>query len=125
MRKIIPYNPKLKKLAKNLRNNSTLSEVLLWQHLKKKQIRGYDFHRQKPMGNYIIDFFCDELLLAIEIDGYSHDEKLDKDLIRQKELEKYGIRFLRFNDIDIKKNIEGVVAEIEKWIDKHKSGYNQ
>jgi very-short-patch-repair endonuclease len=125
MRKIIPYNPKLKQIAKNLRNNSTLSEVLLWQQIKNKQVQRYDFHRQKPIGNYIIDFFCDELLLAIEIDGSSHDEKLDKDLARQKELEKYGIKFLRFNDADVKNNIEGVVAEIEKWIDKNKSGHNQ
>lgn len=125
MRKIIPYNPKLKQIARNLRNNSILSEVLLWQHLKNKQIQGYDFHRQKPIAKYIVDFFCDELLLAIEIDGNSHDEKLDEDLKRQKELEKYRIEFLRFNDVDVKKNIEGVVAEIEKWIEKHKSEQNQ
>ena len=57
MRKIISYNPKLKQLAKNLRNNSTLAEVLLWQNLKGKKMKGYDFHRQKPIGNYIVDFF--------------------------------------------------------------------
>lgn len=125
MRKIIPYNPKLKQIAKNLRNNSTLSEVLLWQHLKNKQIQGYDFHRQKPIASYIVDFFCDELLLAIEIDGNSHDIKLDKDLMRQKELEEYGINFLRFNDADVKNNIEGVVAEIEKCTNKNKSEHNQ
>ena len=116
MRKIIPYNPKLKQLAKNLRNNSTLSEVLLWQHLKGKKMKGYDFHRQKPVGNYIVDFFCNELMLAIEIDGMSHDEKIDEDTERQRRIESFGISFLRFNDLDVKKNMEGVVVAIEEWI---------
>ena len=56
-RQIIPYNPKLKEIARQLRNNSTLSEVLLWLELKGKKMRGYDFHRQKPIDNYIVDFF--------------------------------------------------------------------
>ena len=56
-RKIIPYNPKLKEYARNLRNKSTKSEVLLWEYLKNKRMNGYDFHRQKPIGNYILDFF--------------------------------------------------------------------
>ena len=68
----IYYNPKLKNLARTLRNNSTLSEVLLWNHLKGKQMKGYDFHRQKPLDNYIVDFFCPKLRLIIEIDGESH-----------------------------------------------------
>lgn len=57
-RKIIYYNPKLKQLARKLRNNSTLSEILLWKYLKEKQMMGYDFHRQKPLDEYIVDFFC-------------------------------------------------------------------
>ncbi len=121
IRKILPYNSKLKQLARNLRNNSTLSEVLLWNYLKSKQVKGYDFHRQKPIDNYIVDFFCPDLMLALEIDGISHDneEKDIYDKARQKRLEKFGIKFLRFIDIDIKKNIEGVVMEIEKWVEKH------
>ena len=119
-RKIIPYNPKLKQLARNLRNKSTLSEVLLWRHLKGKQMRGYAFHRQKPIDNYIIDFFCPKLMLALEIDGISHDGKgkniYDKE--RQRRLENLGIKFLRFKDADVKNNIEGVLIKIEEWIDK-------
>lgn len=79
----------------------------------------YDFHRQKPIGNYIVDFFCKELMLAIEIDGVSHDEKYYRDIERQKEIEKYGIKFLRFQDIDVKINLEGVLAAIRGWIKKH------
>ena len=78
-RKIIPYNPALKEKARELRNNSTTSEIKLWKFLKGKQMCGYDFHRQKPLDNYIVDFFCDELMLAVEIDGLSHlgNEKYD------------------------------------------------
>ncbi len=81
-------------------------------------MKGYDFHRQKPLGNYIVDFFSIDLMLAIEIDGISHEEKICKDAERQKQLEGFGINFLRFNDIDVKRNVEGVLWEIEKWIDE-------
>ena len=118
-RKIIPYNPKLKQLARKLRNHSTKSEVLLWNYLKGKQLKGYDFHRQKPIANYIVDFYCSELLLAIEIDGESHYGNEVKDNIRQKEIEKYGISFLRFNEIDIYYKLDSVMATIEKWVEEH------
>ncbi|MDP3298220.1 MAG: endonuclease domain-containing protein [Thermodesulfovibrionia bacterium] len=113
---ILSYDPKLKSLAIELRNNSTLSEVLLWQYLSKKQILGYDFDRQKPIDNYIVDFFCNELMLAIEIDGISHENKNEEDDIRQTRLESLGIRFLRFYDSDVKGNMQGVVTTIEEWI---------
>jgi very-short-patch-repair endonuclease len=113
---IIPYDSKLKDLARQLRKNSTLSEVLLWNHLKGKQMLGYDFDRQKPIDKYIVDFFCNELMLAIEIDGDTHNYKIDKDEFRQKKLEGLGVKFLRFTDEDVKKDIEGVVMTIEGWI---------
>ncbi|TYC01378.1 MAG: endonuclease domain-containing protein [Kosmotoga sp.] len=87
MKDYLPYNPKLKELARELRKNSTLAEVLLWNELKKKKLKGYRFIRQKPIGNYIVDFFCKELFLAIEIDGSTHYEKGEEDIRRQKELE--------------------------------------
>ena len=118
--KIIPYNPKLKERARQLRKNSTLSEILLWEQLKIKQLKGYDFHRQKPIDNYIVDFYCPEIMLAIEIDGESHrDERLDKDNIRQRELEKLGVHFIRFSDLDIKTNLEGVILSISEWIENN------
>lgn len=115
----IYYNPKLKALARNLRNNSTLSEVLLWEHLKGKRMKGYDFHRQKPIDNYIVDFFCNKLNLAIEIDGDSHDYKFEEDQKRQKRLESLGIKFLRFDDIVVKKDINSVILGIEEWIEEY------
>lgn len=92
-RPIIPYNPKLKELARHLRNNSTLSEILLWEYLKGKQMKGYDFHRQKPIADYIVDFYCPDLLLAIEIDGDSHRERYNQDTHRQKRIESFGVHF--------------------------------
>ncbi|WP_421893226.1 endonuclease domain-containing protein [Marinoscillum sp.] len=92
-RKIIPYNPALKELARQLRNNSTKSEIRLWQCLKGKQMCGYDFHRQKPLLEYIADFYYYELELVIELDGYTHqfEEVIIKDALKQKQL--VGNRF--------------------------------
>jgi len=65
-RKIIPYDPKLKVLAKKLRHNMTFSEVVLWNELKSGQMMEYDFDRQRPILKYIVDFYCKDVLLAIE-----------------------------------------------------------
>ncbi len=119
MKRRIYYNPKLTELARELRNNSTLSEVLLWGELKTGRMLGFDFHRQKPIDNYIVDFFCYDLMLAIEIDGSSHDHKISYDKSRQKKLEALGIRFLRFDDLDVKQKIETVLAEIKRWIEEN------
>jgi very-short-patch-repair endonuclease len=118
-RKIIPYNPALKEKARELRNNSTKTEILLWINLKGKQMRGYDFHRQKPLDNYIVDFFCNELMLAIEIDGESHYGKEVYDEKRQKKLESLGVRFLRFDDSEVFYDCEKVLKSIEMWIDEN------
>ena len=117
-RKIIPYNPKLVPLAKMLRKNMTLSEVLLWQELNRKQMLGYDFDRQKPIDNYIRHFYCKDLQLAIEIDGITHtyEEKSKKDAVRQKRLEDLGVRFQIFDDLDVKKSIGFVLNVIHDWI---------
>jgi very-short-patch-repair endonuclease len=111
-RKIIPYNPNLVPLARKLRNNSTLSEVLLWQKIKGKKM-GYDFDRQKPILNYIVDFYCRDLLLAIEIDGNSHDHKAKEDLRRQERIESFGVTFIRFDDLEVKKNMDEVLQTLE------------
>ena len=114
----ILYNPKLKTLSRKLRNQSTLSEILLWQRLRAKQIKGYQFMRQKPIGKYIVDFYCSKLKLVIEIDGYSHasEEAHKKDFIRQKFLENLGLAVLRFDDRDVKQSLDSVVCAIEAWI---------
>lgn len=119
-RKIIPYNPKLKFLARRLRKNMTYGEVKLWMCLKGKKMKGYDFHRQKPIGNYIVDFYSCELKLAIEVDGSSHDdERWQKDMVRQKELESFGVRFLRFTEYEVLTDIDGVWDRIYLWIEEN------
>ena len=77
----------------------------------------YKFRRQTPILKYIVDFYCKELNLAIEIDGLSHDYKIDYDAIRQKNLENAGISILRFNDLEIKQDIQNVLQRIGEWID--------
>ena len=117
-RKIIPYNPKLKELAKQLRQNMTFSEVKLWNELKNGQLMGYDFDRQRPIGNYIVDFFCKDLQLVLEVDGITHlDEKvIKKDKIRQEDLEELGVSFLRFDALLVVNKVEAAVREIRDWI---------
>lgn len=119
-RSIIPYRSDLKELARDLRNNSTKSEIRLWKYLKGKQMRGYDFHRQKPLGDYIVDFFCHELRLALELDGYSHliDEIKEKDAIKEKSVQELGIHVLRFSDQHVLKDIDNVMRAIEGYIDE-------
>ena len=117
-RKIIPYNPKLKELARDLRNNSTKAEIILWLKLKSKQMYGYDFHRQKPIDNYILDFFCQELMLGIEVDGYSHGivEVYEKDIVKEEKMNYLGIGILRFTDDQILRDMDNVLRAIESYI---------
>jgi very-short-patch-repair endonuclease len=116
---MLSYNPKLKQTTRKLRKQRILSEVILWKELKGKKILGFDFHRQIPIDNYIVDFFCSELKLAIEIDGESHNYKYEDDLIRQKKLEERGITFLRFYDGHVKQYTSQVIDEIKKWLMDH------
>lgn len=119
--KILPYNPKLKSLARELRKNSTLGEVLLWKEIQKKKL-GVEFHRQIPIKNYIVDFFCHELLLAIEVDGNSHDSEsvILLDQKRQNEIEELGVQFIRIDDLDIKKDLDGVLQYLRSIVNKLK-----
>ncbi len=113
----IYYNPKLKPLARKLRNNSTLSEILLWNEIKDRKMLGYRFLRQKPIGEFIVDFFCNKLKLVIEVDGESHrEDNYEADMLRQKWLESLGLTVLRFDDLEVKKDMENVLMSLEGWI---------
>jgi very-short-patch-repair endonuclease len=94
----------------------TLSEILLWQQLKGKQLLGYDFHRQKPIDEYVVDFYCPKLKLVIEIDGDSHEGNEVADQIRQEKLESLGLKVLRIPDLEVKTNLDGVLIHIHDWI---------
>ncbi|NJK90638.1 MAG: DUF559 domain-containing protein [Blastochloris sp.] len=114
------YNPQLKARARELRKKMTRGEILLWQQLKQKDLRGgQDFHRQKPLDQFIVDFFCPRLGLAIEVDGSTHNSRMDEDGIRQKRLESLGIHFLRFTERDVCTKLEAVLSVIDEWIRDH------
>ena len=121
MTKIIPYNPDLVPIAKKLRKNMTMGEIALWRELKNKKL-GVRFSRQIPIVNYIVDFYCKELQLALEVDGSVHfiEGQQEKDTFRQNRLEYLGVYFLRFSDLDVKNNLNWVLEEIEKMILKIK-----
>lgn len=82
-------------------------------------MKGYDFHRQKPLLEYIADFFCHELMLVIEVDGSSHElERVKKnDAAKEARLEEFGITVLRISDVDVFTNIDSVLKQIEDFID--------
>jgi len=96
----IKYLDKLREIARNNRRNPTQAEFIMWQYLRKNNF-GYKFTRQKPVFRFILDFYCSKLLLAIEIDGDSHDYKVNYDLERDKYLEKINIKTIRFTNDEI------------------------
>ena len=102
-----------------LRKNATLGEVLLWKELRTKKMKGYQFNRQKPLGNYIVDFYCKPLKLVIEIDGRSHhfEEVMVKDVKRQAVLEEMGLHLLRFTEMDVRRNMMQVLISLETHIE--------
>ena len=115
------YNTRLQPFANSLRKNMTKAEACLWKYaLKAKQMKGYQFRRQRPVINYIADFMCKELMLVIEVDGLSHqDEKVIlKDERKQAALEAAGFIVLRFNDHEVLNDMRGVISFLEDWIEK-------
>jgi len=101
-----------------LRNNSTQSEIQFWQKVKSKNFFGYQFIRQKPLLNFIVDFYCYDLKLVVELDGYSHQfEKVrKKDVLKQAALENVGLTVLRYSDKDIMNNMEKVLFSLEGYV---------
>ena len=108
------YNNNLKQFSRQLRKNMTDAEMHLWSRVRGKQIKGYQFYRQKIIGNYIADFYCPKANLVIEVDGGQHysDEGKKKDSIRDSYLVGIGLNILRFSDRDVFENIEGVIEKI-------------
>ena len=111
--KSLPYNPKLKERAKELRKSGMLHEALLWNQLKKKQLKGLDFDRQKIIGHYIVDFYCAEKSLVIEADGASHKGREDYDAERDAFLNGLGLTVIRINVKDIFQDMDTVLAVLK------------
>ena len=116
----IAYNKNNLKNARELRNKSTLSEILLWNQIKNKQL-GFLFNRQQSIGNYIVDFLCRSEKAVIEIDGDSHDGKTEYDQMRDEYLKEQGLIVIHIHDHEVKKNMEGVLAHIKKCIETRQS----
>jgi len=111
--------------ARGLRNQPTQAERILWGYLKTKP-NGYKFRRQHPAANYILDFYCHALKLAIEADGSIHNEKdiIASDIERQKNIEVQGIQFIRFTNKEIILNLETVIENIDLVIVEYSKKQN-
>lgn len=105
----LPYNPALKERARALRNSGNLSEVVLWNKLKKNQFLGLDFDRQKIIGNYIVDFYCAEKSVVIEVDGSSHDHKVEYDALRDAYLQGLGLTVIHLPVVDVMQNLVSLI----------------
>jgi very-short-patch-repair endonuclease len=97
-----------------LRHNMTKAEKYLWQELRKKARAGYRFRRQFSIGGFVVDFYCMELKLAVEVDGEYHKYNKEYDLAREQAIRKIGIDFIRFSNDEVIKNWEVVNLKIEK-----------
>ena len=111
----LPFNPALKERAKALRKAGNLSEVLLWNQLKRRQFKGLDFDRQKIIGNYIVDFYCAEKQAVLEVDGSSHDDKAEYDAQRDAFLVGLGLCVIHILDVDVKQNLAGVMDFLSRY----------
>ena len=107
--------PEIFQRAKSLRKNMTDAEKLLWEKLRNKQL-GVRFKPQHPIGRFIVDFYCHQTKLVVEIDGEIHDEQKEYDMGRTGEMEEYGIRVIRFRNHEVFEDIEGVVERIKDML---------
>jgi very-short-patch-repair endonuclease len=100
--------------ARNLRQASTPPEQLLWLALRNGQIGGIKFHRQHPIGPYVVDFYCQSAKLVVEVDGMSHDDKASQDAAESEYLESQGYRILRVTNVDVMRDLDAVTREIAR-----------
>jgi len=115
---MLPYNPNLKQLARQLRQNMTDSERVLWARLRGKQLLGLQFYRQKPIDDYIVDFYSPKAKLIIEIDGSQHlgSHHAEKDRYRDERLRRLGLKVIRFNSRQVLEETEAVLEVIYQFI---------
>jgi very-short-patch-repair endonuclease len=105
-----------KEKRRKLRNSMTEEEIILWSRLKNRQVEGLKFRRQYSVGPFVVDFYCPDRKLAVEVDGGGHFERdaVIRDRRRQKFIEKYGIGFLRVTNLDVRRNLDGVLSAIRE-----------
>ena len=115
---MLPYDRRLKERSQKLRKNLTAAETLLWSKIRMKQLKGCWFYRQKPVGEYIADFYCTDAKLVVEVDGGQHfsNETIEYDRIRNEYMTGLGLRVIRFTNAEVLTNIKGVIEAIERNI---------
>lgn len=118
---MLSYNKKLKKRSRELRSSMTDAEVALWSRLRRKQLFELQFYRQKPLGNFIVDFYCPSARLVIEIDGGQHYTEAGEasDSRRDAYLRSISLSVLRFSNLDVLGNMDGVITEIARHLEVH------
>ncbi|AAU38561.1 endonuclease domain-containing protein [[Mannheimia] succiniciproducens] len=114
-----PYSKSLKELSQKLRSDQTDAERKLWQRINREQLLGFRFNRQKPLLNYIVDFYCPKAKLIIELDGSQHYEPdyQGKDALRDAELNSLGFTVMRFSNDEVYYEIEAVVDQIYLFLE--------
>ena len=115
---MLKYNPRLRGQARSLRTKLTAAEQRLWSRLRRKQISGIQFYRQKPIGNYIVDFYAPSVQLVVEVDGSQHLEiaQASYDAERSEYLRQLGLKVLRFDDRQVLMQTDAVVEEIFRTV---------
>ena len=121
---MLPYNQNLKGKARELRKKMTDSEKALWSRLRGKQLLGVQYYRQKPIGDYIVDFYAPEANLVIEVDGSQHftGDHVESDKQRDQSLAGLGLKVLRFNSREVLTNTEEVVEVIYRTMEASLNG---
>ena len=107
---------KLRGSARDFQRMPTPAEKKLWDAIRSRKVNGARFRRQHAIDRFIVDFYCAEAMLVIEVDGPVHDARAEQDSIRQRHLEQLGLRFLRFSNEDVLKNLNAVVARIAEAV---------
>ena len=112
------YNRHLEINARTLRKNMTDSELKLWSRIRRKQLHGLQFYRQRPIGNYIVDFYCPRAQLVLEVDGLQHMQELAvrKDNYRDSYLKQQGIKVLKFDNLQVLKQLDAVVEKVYQTV---------
>ena len=123
---MLKYNPNLKHIARSLRTEMTGSEQLLWSRLRRRQLQGVQFYRQKPIGTYIADFYAPKAKLVVEVDGSQHLdlEHRQYDAERDAYLKSQGLRMLRFSDMQVLQELDAVVGVILQVLVEQRGGGN-
>jgi very-short-patch-repair endonuclease len=123
---MLPYDPRLKEAARALRGDMTDAEQRLWTKLRRKQL-GHPFYRQKPLGGFVVDFYCHAARLVIEVDGGQHftPEGREKDAARDNWLRMHGLTVLRFSNREVLENLEGVLERICEVLNPPRSPFTK